>query len=145
MAHRTPWIRFARHFAEMVVAMVVGMLALGAAVNAALSALGVPDLFDRADLNALVMATNMTIGMSLWMRLRGHGWPSIAEMGAAMYVPFIALMVPFWAGLVSGHVVMMGGHALMLPAMVVAMLHRRDEYTGHHLHAPEPEPEPVSA
>ncbi|MHC8503747.1 hypothetical protein ACVGVP_09520 [Pseudonocardia artemisiae] len=40
------------------------------------------------------MATNMTIGMSLWMRYRGHGWRSITEMGASMYIPFIVLFVP---------------------------------------------------
>ena len=74
----------------------------------------------------------MTIGMSLWMRLRGHSWSSIAEISAAMYIPFIILFVPFWAGLLSGHLVMIGGHILMLPAMVAAMLLRRDEYTGSH-------------
>jgi hypothetical protein len=78
------------------------------------------------------MASNMTIGMSLWMRVRRHSWRSIAEMSAAMYIPFIILFVAFWAGLLSGHLVMIGGHILMLPAMVAAMLLRRDEYTGSH-------------
>ena len=41
-------------------------------------------------------------------------------------------VVPFWAGLLSGHLVMIGGHILMLPAMVAAMLLRRDECTGSH-------------
>ena len=92
---RTPWRYFVRHFVEMVVAMVVGMVVLGLALK---PLLGLSDLFERADLNALVMATNMTIGMSLWMRYRRHGWESIAEMGAAMYIPFAVLLVPFWAG-----------------------------------------------
>jgi predicted tellurium resistance membrane protein TerC len=74
---RTPWRYFVRHFVEMVVAMVVGMVVLGLALK---PLLGLSDLFERADLSALVMATNMTIGMSLWMRYRGHGWASIAEM-----------------------------------------------------------------
>jgi hypothetical protein len=129
--HR-PWLHFCLHFGEMVVAMVVGMVALGAAVHAGLSALGVPDLFHRTDVSTLVMATNMTIGMSLWMRIRGHGRAAIGEMAAAMYMPFVLLFVPFWAGLVSGETVMIGGHVLMVPAMIVAMLRRRSEYQGHH-------------
>lgn len=128
---RTPWRYFVRHFVEMVAAMVVGMLVLGLALK---PLLGLSDVFQRADLSALVMATNMTIGMSVWMRYRGHGWASIAEMGAAMYVPFAVLVVPFWAGVLPGHVIMLGGHALMLAAMAVAMLHRRDEYMGVHNH-----------
>ncbi|MGC9671284.1 heavy-metal-associated domain-containing protein [Planosporangium sp. 12N6] len=129
------WWPFVRHYLEMMVSMVVGMVVFGAAVNVALSLLGVPDLFDGTEVSSLVMATTMTLGMSLWMRYRKHGWASIAEMGAAMYVPFLVLFVPYWAGLLSGHGVMMWGHVLMLPLMAVAMMWRRDEYTGHHGHA----------
>src|SRR5262249_4984476 len=91
---RVPWRHFVWHFAEMVGAMAVGMLVLGLALK---PLLGLSDLFQRADLSALVMATNMTIGMSVWMRYRGHSWASTAEMGAAMYIPFAVLLVPFWA------------------------------------------------
>jgi hypothetical protein len=126
---RGPWRHLIRHFVEMVVAMVVGMLVLGLALK---PLLGLSDLFQRPDMSALVMATNMTIGMSAWMRYRGHRWASIAEMGAAMYLPFAVLLVPFWTGLLPGHVIMMGGHALMVPAMVAAMLHRRGEYLAGH-------------
>lgn len=125
------WLPFARHFVEMVLAMVAGMVVLGLALK---PLLGLSDVFQRVDLSALVMATDMTIGMSLWMRYRGHSWRSIAEMGAAMYVPFAMLLVPFWAGALPGHVIMVGGHVLMLPAMVIAMLRRRDEYIGAHQH-----------
>jgi hypothetical protein len=118
----------------MVVAMVVGMMVLGPLVNLALPLLGASGLSQRADVGSLVMATNMTIGMSLWMRYRKHTWASIAEMGAAMYLPFVLLLVPFWAGLLSGGGLMTAGHVLMLPLMVVAMLRRRDEYTQHHGH-----------
>ena len=127
-SHR-PWLHFVRHLAEMVIAMFAGMLVLGTVINALP---GGSELFDPPILSALVMATNMTIGMSLWMRFRRHSWTSIAEMSAAMYIPFIVLFLPYWAGLISGHAIMIGGHALMLPAMVAAMLLRRDEYTGSH-------------
>ncbi|CAM3336703.1 hypothetical protein KIPE111705_03345 [Kibdelosporangium persicum] len=121
--------RFARHYVEMVVAMVAGMLLFAPVWTIALSWWSP---LTRPDVEALVMATNMTAGMSIWMRVRGHGWPAVAEMGAAMYVPFLLLLGPYWFGLVSADVVMIGGHVLMLPAMLVAMLLRRTEYTVHH-------------
>ena len=74
------------------------------------------------------MATNMVIGMSLWMRHRGHGWVGIAEMAVAMYLPFIVLFVPYWAGLLSRGGVLGLGHILMLAAMLMVMLHRQDKY-----------------
>ena len=43
------------------------------------------------------MAADMTIAMSLWMRYRKHSWISIAEMAAAMVLPFAILFVPLWA------------------------------------------------
>jgi glucose-6-phosphate-specific signal transduction histidine kinase len=116
-------LRFAGHFVEMVVAMLVGMVALGP-----LWSLALPGLFHRPDTGALIMATNMSIGMALWMRIRRHSWPRIAEMCAAMYVPFAALLLPYWLGAISGEALMMGGHVLMLPAMLAAMLWRRGDY-----------------
>jgi hypothetical protein len=128
---RSQWLHFGRHFVEMVIAMWIGMLVGGGAVS---FLFGRYDLLQRPDVSALVMATNMTIGMSLWMLYRKHSWPSIAEMGAAMYLPFIVLLLPYWLGQVPGNTIMMGGHALMLPAMLAAMLRRRNEYTRHHAH-----------
>ena len=112
-----------RHYLEMVVAMLAGMVVLGP-VHEYLW----PGLDDRTDVAVLVMATDMAIGMSAWMRFRRHSWPAIAEMSAAMYVPFALLLVPFWLGAVSGDVLMTGGHVLMLPAMALAMWWRVDEY-----------------
>ena len=124
--------RFVLHYLEMVVAMAVGMVVLHPVWSLGLGALGQADVLNRTEVMALVMATNMTVAMSAWMRYRGHGWASIAEMGAAMYLPFLVLFVPLWAGLISSGGLMLAGHLLMLPAMVVAMLLRRDEYMGHH-------------
>ena len=106
----------------MLVAMVIGMIALEPLWPA----------IDRVELHALVMATNMTIGMAAWMAIRRHSWPSIVEMSAAMYAPFIVLFVPYWAGLISADGLFTLGHLLMLPAMLLAMLHRRAEYTAAH-------------
>jgi hypothetical protein len=118
-------LRFAGHFAEMVIAMLVGMVALGP-----LWSFAAPALLDRGDVHALVMATNMTIGMALWMRIRRHSWRQIAEMSAAMYLPFVVLLIPHWLGVISAGTVMTAGHLLMLPAMFAAMLWRRNDY--HH-------------
>jgi hypothetical protein len=125
---------FVRHFVEMVIAMVVGMVLLGPVWTTFAAVFGGAGTLARPDVAALVMATNMTIGMSIWMRHRVHGWAGIAEMGAAMYVPFLLLLGPFWTGQLSGEALMMGGHTLMLPAMVGAMLLRRGEYSQDHRH-----------
>ena len=114
-----------RHYLEMVVAMLAGMLVLGP-VHGYLW----PGLDDRADVAALVMATDMAIGMAAWMRFRGHSWPAVTEMSAAMYVPFALLLVPHWLGAVSGDLLVTAGHVLMLPAMALAMWWRVDEYAG---------------
>jgi len=122
-----PAVRFAVHFAEMVVAMFAGMLVL-----APVWSLVAPGLADRPDAGAVLMATDMTVGMALWMLIRRHSWPRIAEMSAAMYLPFVALLAPYWMGVISGGTLMMAGHALMFAAMLAVMLWRRGEYAHHH-------------
>ena len=120
---RTPrqkLLRFAGHFVEMSAAMVVGMIAFAPLWPAA--------WLVRADVDALVMATNMTIGMVVWMRIRRHSWPRIVEMAAVMYLPFVALLVPYWMGLLSGTGLMIAGHVIMFPLMLAAMVWRRSEY-----------------
>lgn len=105
-----------RHYIGMLVAMVVGMMVLAPFWSP-----------DRVDLAAGWMATTMAAGMAVWMWHRGHSGASIAEMTAAMYLPFLVLLIPWWAGLVSGEAVLIGGHVLMLPAMVVPLL----RHPGH--------------
>ncbi|WP_086668646.1 hypothetical protein [Lentzea kentuckyensis] len=119
-----PVVRFTLHFLEMVVAMVVGMIALGPIWSFAW-----PDLSGNMTAQVLVMATNMSLAMALWMKIRRHGWPSIIEMSAAMYVPFLVLLPFYWAGVLTGMTLMGAGHVLMLPAMLIAMLRRRHEYS----------------
>ena len=106
-----------RHYLEMVVAMFAGMVALGPVWS-----LLWPGLSAHVAADALVMATDMALGMGAWMRFRGHSWSAVTVMSAAMYLPFLVLLVPFWAGLVSGGTLMVAGHALMLPAMALVML-----------------------
>ncbi|MEV4050409.1 hypothetical protein AB0J55_04410 [Amycolatopsis sp. NPDC049688] len=111
-------VRFTGHYAEMVAAMLVGMVALGPLWPA----------IERPDLSALVMATNMTVAMVLAMLLRRHSWPRIAEMAGVMYLPFVALLAPYWLGAISGTTLMVAGHVIMFPLMLAAMVWRRAEY-----------------
>jgi hypothetical protein len=126
--------RFALHYLEMVVAMVVGMVALGPLEALAFEALGWSTVTGRADVGAMVMAANMTVAMAAWMRFRGHTWLPIAEMSAAMFVPFMVLLVPLWLGAITEHTLMLVGHVLMLVGMLAAMLLRPSEYVGDHCH-----------
>lgn len=121
---------FWRHFEEMVVAMVIGMLA-GAAVFLTI----VRMTWDQALLRypvqcLLVMSFSMTVPMVAWMRHRGHGWRSSSEMAAAMIVP----VIPFIC-LAALHVIKgapCGLYcALTVPAMLAVMLYRRSEYEVH--------------
>jgi hypothetical protein len=133
VARRSERRNLIMHFFEMVLAMIVGMAVLGAVVQVMCAALGHSGFFvQHAGLRAPLMAMNMTIGMAVWMWHRGHGWAPVGEMSAAMFVPLVVLIGPFWAGVLSGDALLGAMHVLMLPAMVVALLHRRDEYAQDH-------------
>jgi hypothetical protein len=112
----------------MAVAMVVGMVVLHPVWMFVLDALGAAGLMRNPYAGALIMATNMTVAMSAWMKVRGHRWRPIAEMGAAMYLPFLVLFVPLALELIDAGALMLWGHLLMLPAMAAAMLLRPHEY-----------------
>jgi hypothetical protein len=128
---------FVRHYVEMVIAMFLGMAVLGLPAEWALAALGTSTNELEADAPAvmlLLMATIMTVPMVGWMRYRGHGWRPSAEMAASMYLPSFAAigLLAADASTLTGAMVL--EHAVMLPAMLVAMLLRLDEYTGAHHH-----------
>jgi hypothetical protein len=120
----------------MVAVMFLGMAVLGAPLDAALNAAGVK--FSNAPaVSLLTMATTMTIPMVALMRYRGHNWQPSMEMAASMFIPTFAVIGLLGAGVVTGMgPLMVLEHSAMLPAMLVAMLLRRDEYTGGaHGHA----------
>ena len=84
------------------------------------------------ELAAFAMAFNMTLPMVLWMRHRGHSWDRGGEMAAAMFVPALALLVLFWVGVIPKGTVVPLQMVLMLPAMILVMLYRVDEYSAPH-------------
>lgn len=122
------WLPFIRHYIEMVLAMAIGMFGLMYLSAPALRAVGAPHLLDHAEPMALSMATYMAIGMSAWMACRRHGCRDIAQMCAAMYLPFVILFPATLADAMTSGTMMVAGHVLMLAAMLAVMLRRRDHY-----------------
>jgi hypothetical protein len=127
-SHLAGWLPFIRHYIEMVLAMAIGMVALHPLWTFAFRAAGAPQLLDHAELMALVMATDMAIAMGAWMAYRRHGRRDIAEMSAAMYLPFVIFFPATLAGVMASSTMMVAGHVLMLLAMLAVMLWRRDHY-----------------
>jgi hypothetical protein len=119
---------FLGHFAEMVVAMMVGMPLFGMPLRALQGAVLGPSSVQIPELRALGMGVAMTVSMVIWMRYRGHSWRSSAEMGAAMLLPTVVLFPLLWVGLLPSGVLVALGHGLMLPGMLAMMLLRRSEY-----------------
>ena len=132
----TTYLQFGRHYLEMVVAMILGMVVLGTALAVALEPAGIDVPSWRSEAPALLllgMAFTMTVPMVAWMRHRGHGWAPAADMTAAMFLPSFAAIALLWAGIVTDiHALLMIQHIAMGPAMLVAMLLRVHEYTGKH-------------
>ena len=122
-------MHFIRHYAEMVLAMFLGMFVLGGAAAGLLALAGV-DVGDwRTEAPALLllgMALTMTIPMVAWMRHRGHGWMPAAEMSAAMFLPSVVAIALGGVMDIDGQ--LMFQHVGMFPAMLAAMLLRREEY-----------------
>jgi hypothetical protein len=130
--HGPAW-RFIRHYLEMVAAMLAGMAALG------VSQLAV-EVPGGTGVELIEMAVWMTVPMVAWMRFRGHAWRPCAEMALAMLLPTAGALTLLGAGVVTdADTLVMLDHTVMFPAMLVAMLLRRDEYTGHD-HGAEPDP-----
>jgi hypothetical protein len=135
----TRLLHFVRHYLEMVVAMFVGMFALGMPLAALAAAVGI-DVSewqtDARELLLLGMAFTMSVPMAAWMRYRGHGWAPVWEMTASMFVPSFAAIALLWGGVVEdSEGLLLIQHVGMLPSMLAVMLFRLDEYTGHGGHA----------
>ena len=129
-------LRFIGHFFEMLVVMMLGMCVLGGAfggVHNLLFGSGFADAWrDHVLLAAFAMAFNMTVPMVLWMHYRGHSWERCGEMAAAMNLPVVPLLVLYGFDAIPGRAVLGLQMMLMLPAMVGAMLYRKEEYSAPH-------------
>ena len=116
--------RFVVHYLQMLVAMLGGMVALMPVSMLVGAGAGV-------ELQALLMATSMSVGMAALMAWHRSPLWSIVEMCLAMYVAFAVLLPAYWLGLLSGEAVIGLGHVVMLPAMAAVMLRRREQYLAH--------------
>src|SRR3954447_13632113 len=133
-------LTFIRHYVEMVVVMFAGMIVLGVPGEAALHAMGTATSELRDDAPALVflgMAATMTLPMVAWMRYRGHAWQPTLEMTASMIIPTLAAIALLAAGALDFTALMGLEHVAMLLGMLLAMLLRIEEYTGHAHHGHE--------
>jgi len=133
---RGPRVRtFLRHYAEMVVAMLLGMFVLGAVLAVPLEAAGIDvSSWDKEapELLLLSMAFTMTVPMVAWMRHRGHRWAPCWEMTAAMFVPAFLAIGLLWAEVSTNVHGLMGiEHTVMFTAMFGLMLLRWREYSSH--------------
>jgi len=106
-------LRTARHYAEMVAGMMAGMLLLEPLWPAAATASTTP-----VGWQAMVMATNMSLGMGAVMLLRRHHVHNTLVMCAAMYAPFVVLLAPYSAGWLGADAYFNAGHLLMLLLML---------------------------
>jgi len=132
---RSPAATFTRHYIEMVVAMLLGMVVLGAALAVPLEAAGVDVTnwdTEAPALSLFGMAFTMTVPMVAWMRYRGHGWAPCWEMAAAMFVPTFVAIGLLWSDVMTDlHGLMMIEHIAMFPLMLAVMFLRWDEYSRH--------------
>jgi len=130
--------QFIRHYAEMVLAMFLGMVVLGVPAGWALAAAGTSTAALTDDAPALMllgMAVTMTVPMVGWMVHRGHGRRANAEMAASMFLPTFAAIGLLAAGLLTDFgALLVIEHVAMLVSMLVAMLLRPGEYRSHAHH-----------
>jgi hypothetical protein len=126
--------RFFLHYVEMVAAMFIGMFALSKPADLLFSALGASTSSQHPAMMLLSMGITMTVPMIVWMRYRGHAWRPTNEMAASMLIPTFAAMALVGTGVMDSGSVMIVEHVAMLAGMLIAMLLRRDEYSGAHAH-----------
>ena len=123
---------FARHFGEMVMAMLIGMGVFSALTALALAAGGSGTSEQPGALRVMLMGAYMTVPMVAWMRFRGHSWERNAEMAASMLIPTAGAAALAATGSLGTGAALAMQHAVMVPAMLGAMLWRYDEYARPH-------------
>ena len=127
ITHTGTRFHFARHLAEMMVAMWIGM-PLGRVLFAALYGSASSEAVLQHDVAwALLMAFSMTAPMVAVMLFRGHSRRSAGEMAAVMIAP----VLPF-VGLELSHVIagpVAGPYmGVSMVAMIALIVYRRRDY-----------------
>jgi hypothetical protein len=122
---------FFLHFAEMLVAMMLGMMVF-VPVRLALTARGYTALLDASSIDfQVLMGAFMAAPMVTWMGVRGCSWRDGVEMGTAMLVPIAAVLGLRGFGLSDALPWLSNSeHTAMLVGMLLLMLCRRERYTS---------------
>jgi hypothetical protein len=123
---------FARHFGEMILAMFLGMVALGGLAELVFAPSGSSLSDQPGGLQVMLMGFNMTVPMVMWMSYRGHTGARNAEMAASMILPTAAAAALAWAGALESAAALGVQHAVMIPAMLGVMLWRYEHYSHPH-------------
>ena len=125
--------RFVGHYVQMGIAMLVGMLL---PLGLLLSAFGLGPYLRSPEAAALLMTTEMVIGMAAWMAIRRHPWRHTVEMSAGMAASTVVAAGASLAGLLPHTAVdstVVG--LLMWIGMLAAMLFRWRDYAQYgHCH-----------
>jgi hypothetical protein len=123
---------FARHFGEMVLAMLLGMMVLGGAAELLFAVAGSSLSVQSGGAQVMLMGFNMTVPMVIWMSYRGHAAARNVEMALSMIVPSIVAAGLAWAGVLESAAALGVQHAVMIPAMLGVMLWRYEDYSHAH-------------
>jgi hypothetical protein len=123
---------FARHFGEMVLAMLLGMLVLGGLAELVFAMSGSSLSHQPGGTQVMLMGFNMTVPMVLWMRHRGHAVARNVETAMSMIMPSVAAAGLAWAGVLASGAALGVQHAVMIPAMLGVMLWRYEDYAHPH-------------
>ncbi len=123
---------FARHFAEMVVVMLLGMGVLEGLAALAFASAGSSLADQSGPLRVMLMGVNMTVPMVAWMAYRQHRPRLNAEMAASMLAPSVAAATLAAAGVLGAGAALVLQHGVMVPAMFGVMLWRYEEYARPH-------------
>jgi nitrate/nitrite transporter NarK len=123
---------FARHFGEMLLAMLLGMAVLGGLAELVVAVIGGSVSDQPGGFRVMLMGLSMTVPMVIWMSYRGHDGARNAEMAASMMVPTVAAAALAAASALGSGAALGVQHAVMVPAMLGVMLWRYEHYSQPH-------------
>ena len=123
---------FARHFGEMLIAMLLGMGVLGGLAALIFAAAGGSSSDPPGGVRVLLMGVYMTVPMVLWMRYCGHAAARNIEMALSMLLPTVAAAALAFAGTLWTGAALGVQHVVMIPAMLGVMLWRYEHYSQPH-------------
>ena len=125
--------RFGAHALEMCMVMCAGAIVLSLLFFEGAALLGYADVPSTAPaLSAFVIAVNLSLPMTLWMRHRGMAWRPTLEMAASTMVTGLVLIAAYWVGLAPKGSLIEIQTSLACPLMIAVMLLRFPLYSAQH-------------